>query len=230
MNPCADQREHSPAAPRRFARTDFPPSPLNTHVCGPRSTLSYSHSRSLRSQEYILHSPRTSDSLLSQNREGVFGVIGYLGVFVAAEEIGRWCIWTPATSGARVSNLFKATVILWLCVFIVVGGGGVLVSRRSTNLAYAVWSLGVNCTLLLGLACVLALHGNLAVASPGFQAVNKNGLLVFVVANLLTGAVNLGVDTMEVGEGGACCVVGVYIALVVMFGLGVDAFKNRVKE
>ena len=37
MNPSA---EHRPS----------PPSPLYTHVCGPRSTLSYSHSRSLRSQ------------------------------------------------------------------------------------------------------------------------------------------------------------------------------------
>lgn len=46
--------------------------------------------------------------------------------------------------------------------------------------------------------------------APLLNALSRQQLAVFLVANLLTGAVNMAVNTLAVGNTTACVVVGVY--------------------
>jgi len=58
-------------------------------------------------------------------------------------------------------------------------------------------------------------------------AVNRRLLPVFLVANLLTGAVNLGMDTMGAGDGVAWGVITGYLGVLCGVALGLDAAALR---
>ena len=100
-------------------------------------------------------------------------------------------------------------------------------SRRSTNVAFVVWALEFNVGILLLIWCAFYISQPPVTpsiapsASPTFAAVNRNGLVIFLIANLLTGAVNLSINTLLVSDMGAlgaifgylCCVGGIALCL-----------------
>ena len=49
------------------------------------------------------------------------------------------------------------------------------------------------------------------------EAFNRRGLSLFLLANVLTGAVNLGFDTLHAGMGSAAGIVGMYLACLCLF-------------
>ena len=49
------------------------------------------------------------------------------------------------------------------------------------------------------------------------EGFNRNGLAVFLLANLLTGAVNLALPTLEMGTASSMAVLGVYMAVLGAF-------------
>lgn len=53
-------------------------------------------------------------------------------------------------------------------------------------------------------------------------AVNRHGLITFVIANLLTGAVNLSVNTLAVSDGVAVGILVVYLCTVGLVAVVVD--------
>ncbi|GAA5827187.1 hypothetical protein JCM3770_003025 [Rhodotorula araucariae] len=107
------------------------------------------------------------------------------------------------------------------------------VSRRLANLAYVLWTAAFNCTfLVLYLAVHLVADARaraVAVRSVGpgarvgrrssrppalFEAVNKNGLAVFLLANLLTGLTNVSLRTLYASDATAVGVLAAYSAAV----------------
>ena len=58
--------------------------------------------------------------------------------------------------------------------------------------------------------------------SPIFDAVNRRGLIVFILANLMTGLVNITINTLEVADGQALGVIFVYLFAVGSVALAVD--------
>ena len=56
---------------------------------------------------------------------------------------------------------------------------------------------------------------------------NKHGLVVFLVANLLTGAVNLSVSTLDFGDAGAMAVLVAYAVCVTFVALGCEEVERR---
>lgn len=103
-------------------------------------------------------------------------------------------------------------------------------SRRACNLSYVLWvtaQCGATLILLLvtdivttALASTHAARHSVpltaAAAAVGFRvplAFNRNMLALFLVANLATGAVNLSIDTMAVGDDAARSIVGECVLL-----------------
>ena len=95
------------------------------------------------------------------------------------------------------------------------------VSRRSTNLAFCVWALAHNVALLWAFGALETWlrtssrrENNNApvVVPPTWAAVNRHGMIAFLVANLLTGLVNLTVPTIDTGDGPALCLLVAYLA------------------
>lgn len=61
-----------------------------------------------------------------------------------------------------------------------------------------------------------------------FEVVGRNGLIMFLYANVLTGAINFGVDTLAVSDPHALIILFIYAAILVAFGFGYDwAVRGR---
>ena len=175
-------------------------------------------------------------TLYAANREGILGCIGYLFLYLSAEYIAYAQLWTAATQH-RNTSLWVLTGALWGVLYILVELLGIPVSRRSTNASFCVWTLAHNMILLAAIHTSLCLYEDprkLATASPPaasvvattrprvpivFQAVNRHGLLAFLVANLLTGLTNISINTLEVSDSLALLVLFVYLCAVGGFAL-----------
>ena len=130
---------------------------------------------------------------------------------------------------------------------------GIEVSRRTTNLSFCVWVLFVN---LFQLTCVysvvlwhycccccrqscrssdeycehdendaVVLHRHLPPTC--LDVVNRHGMISFVIANLLTGAVNLSINTLIVSDGPAMVLLGIYTCAVGGVALAFDRLRER---
>ena len=61
------------------------------------------------------------------------------------------------------------------------------------------------------------------------QIYNQNGLLIFLVANLLTGLVNLTMDTLGMGNLAAMCVLIAYGGVVTAFAMALSWSGVKIK-
>jgi hypothetical protein len=97
------------------------------------------------------------------------------------------------------------------------------VSRRTANAAYCTWMLAFNLQVVLAFVAV----GLAFPAAPPvprlLAAVNRRLLPVFLAANLLTGGVNLSMDTMAASDLVAWGVMTAYLGAVCGGALGLDA-------
>lgn len=112
---------------------------------------------------------------------------------------------------------------------------GFQVSRRFANLPYVLWITAYNTSYLAGfLALELALFpaghsdGQRDACPPLLEAFNKNGLAVFLVANLLTGLVNVSMQTMYARDTTALAVLGAYSGLISAFAWAIRRYRIKI--
>ena len=139
---------------------------------------------------------------------------------------------------------------VWILLYLISTaylGFNLPVSRRLANAPYVLWVVAFNNTQILLFCAIetvcfpsayLPRHdrdkkaGGLGVdetSSRIMQAFNRYGLPVFLVANLLTGLVNLSLDTLATGALAAMAVLIVYAAAVTGLALGLQRWGVRVK-
>lgn len=119
-------------------------------------------------------------------------------------------------------------------------------SRRLANLPYYLWVAAFNSGQLAVFCAVEALafpdlYSNKKTSpeqerrrcknatSRVLWAFNRNGLAVFLLANLLTGLINLAVPTLQVGEMVAAGLLVLYVAVLSAVALALDAWDVSVK-
>lgn len=202
---------------------------------------------------YILVSPR-GPGLLSKNREGVFSFLGYLAIFLGGRATGIRAI-PRGTSPTKSPKLARKSVLVtlamqalvWTVLFLfnstyALGyGAGIPVSRRLANMPYVLWVCAFNNAQIF-LFCLLetlffpSIHDNASsrqneterisfATSRILAAYNKNGLAMFLVANLLTGAVNLSVRTIDVSTTQTMAILVGYAAVLTSVALFLDRMK-----
>ena len=123
-------------------------------------------------------------------------------------------------------------------------GPRLVVSRRFGNMAYVVWVCAFNCVQLLlfcGVESLLHPHlytsNNKAVekeriskaTSKVLHAFNRNGLVIFLLANLLTGLVNLTLPTLHMNDFQAMGVLIIYMGTLTAVALAMDHYNISVK-
>ncbi|XP_018422508.1 PREDICTED: phosphatidylinositol-glycan biosynthesis class W protein [Nanorana parkeri] len=170
---------------------------------------------------------------LNANREGVFSVIGYVGIYMIGVQVGLYVLkkrvlvkeWIQVTCSLAVlsSVLFICTIGFQIYVE--------PVSRRMANLPFCIWIVGqcvawlcsfLICDLILALAEYMtpgshvpstwntrkSSQSSVKKVTPNrdskkevhqclIEAINKNQLLYFLIVNILTGIVNMTVDTIH---------------------------------
>lgn len=198
---------------------------------------------------YILVSPR-GPGLLSKNREGIFSFLGYLAIFLAGRATGIRSIPRDTSPSITAQQARKRTLtclgvqtVSWTALFILNStfafgyGANIPVSRRLANMPYVLWVAAFNNAQVF-LFCLLetlffpSVHRALGkeggaervsfATSRILTAFNKNGLFIFLVANLLTGAVNLSVHTLDMNTVQAMGILVGYAAILTGIALGLD--------
>ncbi|KAM3425411.1 GPI-anchored wall transfer protein [Cercospora zeina] len=123
-------------------------------------------------------------------------------------------------------------------------GPRLFVSRRMANLAYVCWVCAFNYgQLLLFNVIEVGMFPNLYNAktkeaeqtrireatSPVMRAYNRNGLAIFLLANLLTGLVNMTMPTIHMADMPAMAVLVSYMAVLTGVALALDHYNISIK-
>lgn len=204
---------------------------------------------------YILTAPRTD--LLSKNREGIFSFFGYLAIFLAGQATGMFVIPRkslsngPSGSFAQRKYLLVTLVIwsvVWLLLYLLATdytfGFGLAVSRRLANLPYFLWIAAFNCFQITAFCSIETVffpafyqatdekeqrNSYRLATSKVLAAFNRNGLAIFLIANLFTGLVNLTIPTLHVGNTQAMGILVTYGATMAGIALSLDMYDISIK-
>ncbi|KAK2627411.1 hypothetical protein QTJ16_003377 [Diplocarpon rosae] len=200
---------------------------------------------------FVLTGPR--GNLLEQNREGIFSFGGYLAIFLAGQELGLLVL--PRGVGASPRDVRKRLLLKlaawslgWIVLFNLATnysyGLSLSVSRRLANLPYFLWIAAFNSVQLTGFCLIETVffpraHAGAkaepeeetyrACTSRVLEAFNRNGLAVFLLANLGTGVVNLTVPTLHVSRVQAMGILVVYAVAVTGAAVGLDWWNVSIK-
>lgn len=203
-------------------------------------------------QDYIENAPRYCENhndsalaliicnLFAANREGILGSIGYLIFHLIGEDIGHYCLWSCNGNVSQTSifksiqgrRLFSLTTLSWTAHYILVSLLDIRTSRRSTNSSFIAWTISHNLTILslTWLSFEIGTKKEIVKTDknpPIFSAVNRHGLLVFILANLMTGAVNLTVDTLNSSDSKSIFIIFCYLCAVGAVALFLDNILDK---
>lgn len=173
---------------------------------------------------YMLNAARVN--LISSNREGIFGALGFLSLYCVTVTLGSHFVWRLNKSKQKKKNmifvvrdLFTLSASLWVMYAL----SDIYISsasRRMVNMTYVIWVLAQN-FFMLGLFALVQhvlIEANLGLPnSKVLENLSRNTLYVFLISNILTGLVNLSMDTIESSEMQGFFIVSVYMALVFLF-------------
>ncbi|GKY96553.1 hypothetical protein MPSEU_000614900 [Mayamaea pseudoterrestris] len=188
----------------------------------------YQASLSFGMQEWVLEAPRTCQtanrlcSLFVANREGILGCIGYGALYLVSEWIGNAFVWRTE----KPKNRMLLVAVLGACWFVLTAVLQIPVSRRTTNAPFVIWILLIN---ILQLFAIEWAAGSECRVPLLFEAVNDNGLVMFVVANLLTGLINLSIDTLSVANEWALSILILYIHVVGGMAYGLKVVSRAIQ-
>lgn len=222
---------------------------------------------------YIFTAERTD--FLSSNREGIYSLVGYLGIFLAGMGLGIEALkrdvdaFTPMTSedewvasvlgGEESVNQVRRTRAhnsllkiakwfgIWLVMYVLLTGWygpRLTVSRRLCNLPYVAWVCVFNCWQLLlfraieGFTFPLLYKANnkkeerrrcAKATSRVMKAYNRNGLAIFLVANVLTGVINMTLPTLDMSDVASMAVLIGYMGTLTAVALALDYLNISIK-
>lgn len=168
---------------------------------------------------------------IDSNREGIFSCPGYIAIYFAGVQLGQFLLTPRQNFGHWMKALLILVVvnIIFWCLLFISEKYLDLVSRRLANVTYIIWMLVYNIQILVEMLAVdlgvaICKGFNLLRKIPVEQeprrngdprtfhlleAINRNGLAYFLLANLLTGFVNMSVATLQTPP---------VLSLVIIFG------------
>ncbi|XP_022087905.1 phosphatidylinositol-glycan biosynthesis class W protein-like isoform X2 [Acanthaster planci] len=192
------------------------------------------------------------EGLLDANREGLVSCVGYLAIYLAGVWTGRFLL-KRRTLFFDWWLAFLLLVVINVLLWIFLEASSVYIQpvcRRMANLPYIIWTLCFCIQLLASymlVDIVLALGKEFIWKSPFKISSSKSGkhpllpesvlvaalrpnlLLVFLLCNLLTGVVNLSLDTIGQPMPASMAVLVLYMLglCLVAFGLHTRGIKLK---
>lgn len=178
-------------------------------------------------KDFILYNNDRDKDFLHANKEGIFSVVGYVAIYLAGVQVGLYIMkprslvqqWFKVLLNLLIA-CFVLFVALWVCQAL-----SEPVSRCMANLPFCIWSAAQSLLFLscIGIADMVLLFSkrssgchfvpsswNLCKKQSDtekktaemeglclVQAVSRNQLLFFLLANVMTGLTNSVVDTLS---------------------------------
>lgn len=156
---------------------------------------------------YLLSAQR--DDWLSADKEGIFSLLGYLPLYLLAQELSRRCFFSNSSSSSGALIGWAAGLwVSWLLTAALLQD----TSRRLCNLPYVLFVLAV-CLSMLAVLRLCEEHSLLLPSHAHGQLLehlSACSLQVFLAANLLTGLVNLSMQTLRTPPAAALAVLLTY--------------------
>jgi len=148
-------------------------------------------------EEYIItEHPRTN--FLSQNKEGIFSLIGYTSLFYLGAKIGYYIREKTRSWKHKVYVLAIITLLTWFLAYFLENFLHLPPSRRMANLTYVLYVLSINLLVLI-LCLMIDIFSNIGQVGVIFQSISyqrNSQLIVFLIANVLTGIINKSIFTL----------------------------------
>ncbi|GAC71605.1 uncharacterized membrane protein [Moesziomyces antarcticus T-34] len=203
-------------------------------------------------QQWAVSDTVPRDTLVAQNKEGLTSMPGYLAIFYLGLDLGHYVLpldpyfayrklrrrrARPRTD--KLAMVLASLSIVWWMAYAAACGVGLGTSRRLANLPYVLWVVAFNTSFLLGYVLVYLFILQPVEGTPGGEGdpvtprilddINRHSLVVFLVANLLTGVVNMATQTMYARDAVAVLILLVYTGACCAFArlLTVRRFKLK---
>ncbi|KAL0430185.1 UNVERIFIED_CONTAM: hypothetical protein Sradi_0644500 [Sesamum radiatum] len=175
--------------------------------------------------KYLLSEERGM-GIFSQNKEGIVSIFGYWGMYLLGVRIGSYLFFADKPGSITKTKKWTRTRVWALCLLfwsitLLVDWQVEPISRRMCNLGYVCFTLASNLQVLAILMMSDYVSG--CKSSALEDALNQNLLATFLLANILTGLVNLSVDTLSVSSTSALAILFTY-AFVLSFAVGLAGF------
>ncbi|KAL3737795.1 hypothetical protein ACJRO7_019336 [Eucalyptus globulus] len=173
-------------------------SPKNCGILGFSILIGYQSCLMQGLNSYLISSERGS-SIISQNKEGIFSIFGYWGMYLVGVQLGNYLFFGSETSASKRGKewarrrVWIVALLFWLLT-IILDRHVERVSRRMCNLAYVTLVLAQNFQVLAILMLSDYVGGSKSTVLE--DAFNRNLLGSFLLANVLTGVVNLFFETL----------------------------------
>ncbi|XP_050402410.1 phosphatidylinositol-glycan biosynthesis class W protein isoform X4 [Patella vulgata] len=182
--------------------------------------------------QYILNGSDgqgTRYGILDANREGLFSCIGYTALYFAGVQLGQYLFIkrTKLHEWLKFLSSLVAMCMLSLCLLWFLSNAVEPVSRRLCNAAYIVWMIVVNLQMIGGFLfgdiliklLIYLTQGAKILAKPDIpacilSAVNYNALFYFLLANILTGLVNISMQTIYTSTFMSFLILLIYLLLL----------------
>lgn len=176
--------------------------------------------------EYIFHGPRQHSSFLLANREGILSVAGLLSVYLVGEGMSYICFGRIFKNISRLKKLAGCFCMCWF-VWSMSNAFVQETSRRLSNGAYGTLTLTVTFLLLLVFQMgsdffshyydydkkkMLRMEETSTVLL--LSTLTNYSLYVFLVANILTGCVNLTISTLTKSDEEAIIILITYLLVI----------------
>jgi len=184
-------------------------------------------------QNWIL-SDYPRNGLIASNREGIFSLFGYLALYYISMEIGDYLKKPKAVFQDWITLLIQLSILSFISWNLLPFCEAVFgqPSRRLANTTFCFWMLTFNvilltCYLTLDLLLVTVdyrrkriLNGETSCMKPllrepySMQFINRNGMFYFLLANVLTGLINLSFDTVTMNAFSSMTILIGYVCLL----------------
>nr|CAI5839130.1 unnamed protein product [Callosobruchus analis] len=150
-------------------------------------------------------------NLIKANKEGLVSIVGYLSLYLYSVYFG-YIINRQEKASVKVLRCLKHAIISLILHVVFTHYFGI--SRRLANAGYCYWVLFLGIYSLVSHFIVQEyLSDRSFLSSYLFCAINYNGLVFFLLANVLTGLVNLTIDTNSVGPVTTLAILSIYSLL-----------------
>ncbi|CDJ29670.1 uncharacterized protein EMH_0023360 [Eimeria mitis] len=156
--------------------------------------------------EWMMEGPRTN--FFSSNREGILGSIGFLCLFLMAVALGHFVVTRAPThqekseTNPKRLNLFSLVLHLYSFAFLCIAFGlflqegfGLLARRRFVNLTWVAFVGGIE-LFAVGTATLADALAARVCPQWALRGTNDNQLIIFLLANVCVGAVNMSIRTL----------------------------------
>lgn len=155
------------------------------------------------------------DNLITANREGIISTFGYVGIYFLSVAVGF-----------IFHKIKQKMIVFWilLTLNIAIALSAIIlhelfnISRCLANSTYILWILFIGCLMSFLLFCyecflnvIYTNHDAVVYCPQLFEGINYNGLTYFLVANLLTGGINLSMKTSSVSAELALVIILLYM-------------------